>query len=178
MFLWKYPTFFNVCSNFGSLDESHLERRKATCHFKTSKPKLENKVEVSHPPQSLVVLGMQTTLWERAGVDSCKDEGELGGQPLKYSLWLMFKGQGILGSVLFMKMSFNILILVFYLGFSLVWTSKVWFPSGPVLVLPTPLLTTSQLQGCMYKLINIWGYISKSCSIMDSPLGYRRFWSL
>lgn len=86
MFLWKYPTFFNVCSNFGSLDESHLERRKATCHFKTSKPKLENKVEVSHPPQSLVVLGMQTTLWERAGVDSCKDEGELGGQPLKYSL--------------------------------------------------------------------------------------------
>lgn len=74
-----------------------------------------------------------------------------------------------------MKISFNIIILVFYLGFSLVQTSMVWFPSGPVLVLATPLLTTSQLQGCRYKLINIWGYIYKSYCIIDSPLSYRRF---
>lgn len=89
----------------------------------------------------------------------------------------MWRGQCILGSCLFMKMSFKITILLFYMGFALIQTSKVQFPEGPVVTLPIHLLTTLQLQGCRYwtNLIFTGSYMSKFCSVMILPWATEEF---
>lgn len=89
----------------------------------------------------------------------------------------MWRGQCILGNCLFMKMSFKIPILLFYMGFALVQASKVQFPEGPVVTLPIRLLTTPQLQGCRYwtNVIFTWSYMSKFCSVMIFPWATEKF---
>lgn len=164
---------FGLKGNFGSLDQSHLERKKSnhTSNLQSPNSKMlqASPIQVWIQPRLSWCSGCRCDLWHRAGLARCERSGPCRGMVCRAlprnTLWLLW-------SFLMMKMSFKILFLSFSMSFPLVQTSHVCLPEGALATVPRNLLTTPQLQGCRYwtELISMWSFVSEFCSFMDFPL--------